>query len=71
MSAVGQILVQVEGLVKALLSERDDEQDRQLADLEARVTKLEERVSPAAMKTGTARAGAARAKGAASAPSGN
>lgn len=65
MSAVAQILGQVEEFVKELLSGRD----KRLDDLEARVAKLEAAGKPsAAAKTASARPTAAAATGKASTP---
>jgi BMFP domain-containing protein YqiC len=65
MSAVAQILGQVEEFVKELLTGRD----KRLDDLEARVAKLEAAgKSPAAAKTATASARTASASGKANQP---
>ena len=65
MSAVAQILGQVEEFVKELLSGRD----KRLDDMEARVAQLEAAGKPsAAAKTASARPTAAAATGKASTP---
>lgn len=64
MSAVAQILGQVEEFVKELLSGRD----KRLDDLEARVAKLEVAGKPSAAATKTAQARPASATGKASTP---
>lgn len=61
-AALRELVETVVGQITGTLRAKDTEQDKKLADLDKRVSALEDRLSPAAKKATTARPASAGAK---------